>query len=56
MCSASVAAGLHPDDAVSRCAAARVGPPVQYVAAALGVALDEIRETYERQPTPRDLT
>lgn len=32
------------------------GPPVQYVAAALGVALDEIRETYERQPTPRDLT
>ena len=32
------------------------GPPVHYVAAALGVTLDEIRETYERQPTPRDLT
>lgn len=32
------------------------GPPVQYVAAALGVELDEIRETYERQLTPRDLT
>ena len=32
------------------------GPPVQYVAAALGVQLDDIRETYERRETPRDLT
>lgn len=31
------------------------GPPVEYVAAALGVTLDGIRETYERLPTPRDL-
>ncbi|MBH0778463.1 NAD(P)H-dependent amine dehydrogenase family protein [Nocardia bovistercoris] len=31
------------------------GPPVRYVAAALGVELDSIRETYERAPTPRDL-
>jgi len=31
------------------------GPPVHYVAAALGITLDEIRETYERCETPRDL-
>lgn len=31
------------------------GPVVAYVAAALGVTLDEIRETYEREPTPRPL-
>ena len=31
------------------------GPVVEYVAAALGVTLDEIRETYEREPTPRRL-
>lgn len=31
------------------------GPPVQYVAAALGTELDEIRETYERRATDRDL-
>ncbi|MGA8257988.1 MAG: diacylglycerol kinase [Nocardioides sp.] len=31
------------------------GPPVQYVAHALGVTLDEVRETYERRETPRDL-
>lgn len=29
------------------------GPPVRYVAHALGVELDEIRETYERVPTDR---
>ena len=32
------------------------GPPVHYVAAALGLELDEVRETYERRETPRDLT
>ena len=32
------------------------GPPVEYVAAALGVRLDEIRETYERRATDRDLS
>lgn len=31
------------------------GPPVHYVAAALGVELDEVRETYERRETPREL-
>ncbi|MDT5223304.1 MAG: hypothetical protein QOG19_711 [Mycobacterium sp.] len=31
------------------------GPPVHYVAAALGVELDEVRETYDRRATPRDL-
>lgn len=31
------------------------GPPVRYVAAALGVELDGIRETYDRVATPRDL-
>ncbi|MCU1372996.1 MAG: hypothetical protein JWO68_282 [Actinomycetia bacterium] len=31
------------------------GPPVQMVADALGVELDEIRETYDRQLTPRRL-
>lgn len=31
------------------------GPVVRYVAAALGVELDGIRETYEREPTPRRL-
>ncbi|MCU1488046.1 MAG: hypothetical protein JWN67_4792 [Actinomycetia bacterium] len=31
------------------------GPPVQMVADALGVPLDEIRETYDRQVTPRTL-
>lgn len=31
------------------------GPPVRYVAAALGVELEDIRETYERRATPRDL-
>jgi hypothetical protein len=31
------------------------GPVVRYVAAALGVTLDEVRETYEREPTPRTL-
>jgi len=31
------------------------GPPVRYVAHALGVELDEIRETYERVPTDRTL-
>lgn len=31
------------------------GPVVEYVAAALGVTLDEVRETYEREPTPRTL-
>jgi hypothetical protein len=31
------------------------GPPVRYVAKALGVELDEIRETYERWPTDRRL-
>ncbi len=31
------------------------GPVVEYVAAALGVTLDEVRETYEREPTPRRL-
>ncbi|CAB4687082.1 MAG: dihydrodipicolinate reductase [Actinobacteria bacterium] len=31
------------------------GPPVHYVAAALGLELDEIRETYERRATPREL-
>ncbi len=31
------------------------GPPVRYVAAALGVELDEIRETYLRRETDRDL-
>ena len=31
------------------------GPVVEMVAAALGVELDEIRETYEREPTPRRL-
>lgn len=31
------------------------GPPVQMVAHALGVELDEIRETYEREVTPRRL-
>jgi hypothetical protein len=31
------------------------GPPVRLVADALGVELDEIRETYERVPTPRRL-
>jgi 2,4-diaminopentanoate dehydrogenase len=31
------------------------GPPVHYVAAALGLKLDQIRETYERRETPRDL-
>lgn len=31
------------------------GPPVRYVAAALGVELDEIRETYFRRATDRDL-
>ena len=31
------------------------GPPVAMVAAALGVTLDEIRETYDRQLTPRTL-
>lgn len=32
------------------------GPPVHYVAAALGLELDEVRETYERRETPRELT
>lgn len=31
------------------------GPPVHYVAAALGVQLDSIRETFERRATPREL-
>jgi hypothetical protein len=31
------------------------GPPVHYVAAALGLTLDSIRETYDRRATPRDL-
>ena len=31
------------------------GPPVRMVADALGVQLDEIRETFERVPTPRRL-
>ncbi|MEW5808732.1 MAG: dihydrodipicolinate reductase [Actinomycetota bacterium] len=31
------------------------GPPVQYAAAALGLKLDCIRETYERRETPRAL-
>jgi hypothetical protein len=31
------------------------GPPVRMVAAALGVELDEIRETYDRVPAPRRL-
>ena len=31
------------------------GPPVAMIAAALGVELDEIRETYDRQLTPRRL-
>ncbi|MCZ4499098.1 MAG: dihydrodipicolinate reductase [Marmoricola sp.] len=31
------------------------GPPVKYVADGLGVELDEIRETYERRATERDL-
>lgn len=31
------------------------GPPVHYVAAALGVELDEVRETYDRRATDRDL-
>lgn len=31
------------------------GPPVMYVADALGVELDEIRETYDRRATDRDL-
>jgi len=35
--------------------AATWGPVVEYVAAALGVTLDEVRESYEREPTPRTL-
>lgn len=31
------------------------GPPVEYVAAALGYKLDDVRETYERRKTDRDL-
>lgn len=31
------------------------GPPVQFAAAALGMKLDRIRETYERRETPREL-
>lgn len=32
------------------------GPPVHYVAHALGVELDEVRETYDRRAAPRDIT
>jgi hypothetical protein len=35
--------------------AATWGPPVRMIAAALGVPLDEIRETYEKAVTPRRL-
>jgi hypothetical protein len=31
------------------------GPPVEFVAHALGVELDDIAETYERSATPREL-